>query len=65
MSLDLHALMVFNNQRLSRELASRTMPIVMTETALVFLVALCVFLETVWFVWRSLVTHVFALQQMF
>ena len=39
MSLDLHALMVFHNQRLSRELASRTMPIVVVETALVLLVA--------------------------
>ena len=43
MSLDLHALTVFNNQRLFRELASRTMPIVVAETALVLLVALCAF----------------------
>ena len=43
MSLDLHALMVFHNQRLSRELASRSMPIVVAETALVLLVALSAF----------------------
>lgn len=43
MSLDLHALMVFHNQRLSRELASRSMPVVVTETALLLLVALSAF----------------------
>ena len=50
MSLDLHALMVFHNQRLSRELASRSMPVVVAETALVLLVAMSAFLETFCFV---------------
>ena len=51
MSNDFDALMIFHNQRLSRELAFRTITVEVAETAVVAIVALCAFCGNMWFVW--------------